>query len=721
MKSKIVFYAVVLLSVLVLACQMPAGFGPQRNLTGEEGENPSGAQGMYGLLAVVMDEARGQAVYINETGVRFDVNAEEYPGGPVIRCVQVEAFTEIPPSDDPEALKIKAIVAGTRDDGTLGAWEIHQDDSIHLTVGEDGQARCLTGADPTSVLDGMQTRFGWVYHVVGSATDGKIMIIAGYMENPKGFTYGSVQVLPGTTVGVYWKVWRLPYARFCIVSPPRIIGTWEKPVVPAGWPQGHTISAILAQLKLFFHGRLESYLVMVTAVSYDPQANVYLVPGTDQDKQPALAKIDKNGGIVIESTPPDLDVTSSSVTRKGAPLNDGDTVGIADELYIRAVVQNVGKGPAEASKLDVQIIRIDPLDGSAAWSYQIPTIDVPRLLPDKPPVTYDRGPYTVEGLAGAAGSYKIVVTDNGDPEVKELRSDNNSKQFSITVESGEPPKLEITELSSPTVAIWPAVKWELGAKVKNLGSVPVSLNLEYWLCSDDNFASAVKKQITTVSIIDLGAGSIYNDEPRQVPSVSDLLEKDPNLSGGTWYVIAVAGTATASVQLKVYYETVVIDTYDPVGPKVGFTYMDLFGPAGDTPIGDPPLPEYDVWSTLSSSTAALAWDNGEFAPDSQHLNFANIKYTGGVEPGVYYYVRIRGENKTDVGAYAIRLLTVVPDPNVPRDPAVWYFQSLDTTYTGAPVKGGQGKPASVLDLPLNGKLGRYIKADEVDWVRFILP
>jgi hypothetical protein len=154
---------------------------------------------------------------------------------------------------------------------------------------------------------------------------------------------------------------------------------------------------------------------------------------------------------------------------------------------------------------------------------------------------------------------------------------------------------------------------------------------------------------------------------------------------------------------------------------VGFTYMDLFGPAGDTPIGDPPLPEYDVWSTLSSSTAALAWDNGEFAPDSQHLNFANIKYTGGVEPGVYYYVRIRGENKTDVGAYAIRLLTVVPDPNVPRDPAVWYFQSLDTTYTGAPVKGGQGKPASVLDLPLNDKLSRYIKAGEVDWVRFILP
>jgi hypothetical protein len=306
-----------------------------------------------------------------------------------------------------------------------------------------------------------------------------------------------------------------------------------------------------------------------------------------------------------------------------------------------------------------------------------------------------------------------------------MRAQGKRKQFSFTVESGEPPKLAITELSSPTVAIGPAIGWELGAKVKNLGSVPVSLNLEYWLCSDDNFASAVK-QITTVSIIDLGAGSIYNDEPRQVPSVSDLLEKDPNLSGGTWYVIAVAGTATASVQLKVYYETVVIDTYDPVGPKVGFTYMDLFGPAGDTPIVDTASGTYDVWSTLSSKTAALAWDNGEAAPDPQHLNFANIKYTGGVEPGVYYYVRIRGENITDVGAYAIRLLTVVPDPNVPRDGLTWYPGEEKNDPAGLPVEGGQGvlkllELKAYLDLPLNDKLSRYIKAGEVDWVRFILP
>jgi hypothetical protein len=295
MERRISFLAVVAVGLLIVGCQMPSGLGPARDLLAEEEQGSSGEVWPAGTLSVVMDKERGQAVYINENGVRFDVSASEYAGGPLVRCVEVESFTEVPPSDDPEALPVKAIVAGVRDDGTLGAWEIHPDDTIHLTVGEDGQARCLTGSDPSTFLEGMQTRFGWVYSIVGSATDGKTMIIVGNARN----STGSFGLIPPTNVAVYWKVWRLPYSRFCIVSPPRVIGTLEPQVVPADWPRGFVLSLLRARLKEFFFGKLTTYLEVATSVAFD--GDVFLVTGKDPQGNPAIAKIEKDGRIVIEA------------------------------------------------------------------------------------------------------------------------------------------------------------------------------------------------------------------------------------------------------------------------------------------------------------------------------------------------------------------------------------------------------------------------------------
>jgi hypothetical protein len=419
MRPKIYLGLIALVSVLVMACQMPAGFGPQRNLVGE-GEDPNPGTWTSGSLSVVIDEERGQAVFINENGERFDVSAVEYEGAPLIRCVQVESFTEVPPMDDPEALQIKALVTGTRDDGTLGAWEIHNDNSIHLTPGEDGQARCLDGADSASVLDGMQTRWGWQYNVTGTATDGKVMIIVGYAVHARGFTYGSVQVLPGTSVGVYWKVWRLPYSRFCLISPPRIIGNLEK-------PNPHSrISLRLVQLKLFFFGRLESYLTVVNpspgvgdfpatpAVRYDSLQRVYVVNGVEnQDGVHAFAKIDAYGGITILPAPPDLKLSPLSASSASVKVNE--------DLSITVQITNAGVWPSEACQLEWKILPAG-------------TVKLDNVPPLAPLASQS---FTLAFKSADKGLYQIVANLLGD--LKELDFESHTQAIDLNVEDNSPP------------------------------------------------------------------------------------------------------------------------------------------------------------------------------------------------------------------------------------------------------------------------------------------
>jgi hypothetical protein len=423
MRPKIYLGLIVLVSVLVMACQMPAGFGTQRNLVGE-GENPIPGTWTSGSLSVVLDEERGQAIFINENGERFDVSAVEYEGAPLIRCVQVESFTEVPSLDDPEALQIKALVTGTRDDGTLGAWEIHNDNTIHLTPGEDGQARCLDGTDSASVLDGMQTRWGWQYNVTGTATDGKVMIIVGYAVHARGFTYGSVQVLPGTSVGVYWKVWRLPYSRFCLISPPRIIGNLEQ-------PNPHSrISLRLVQLKLFFFGRLESYLTVVNpspavddfpatpAVRFDPLQRVYVVNGVEnQDGVHAFAKIDANGGITILPAPPDL---------KLSPLSASSAkVEVDGELPVTVQITNAGVWPSEAGQLEWQILQGD----TVKWSSDPEEV--------RPLVPLASRSFTLAFKSADKGLYRIVANLRGD--LKELNYESHTQAIELDVEDNSTP------------------------------------------------------------------------------------------------------------------------------------------------------------------------------------------------------------------------------------------------------------------------------------------
>src|SRR5208337_1485805 len=85
------------------------------------------------------------------------------------------------------------------------------------------------------------------------------------------------------------------------------------------------------QLKLFLLGYLNSYLIMVdkNGVNFDSTKNLYLVTGTDQDDEPAVATIDQMGNITIAPVtqqganvvPGAMTVTSNSVAQGSIQLS----------------------------------------------------------------------------------------------------------------------------------------------------------------------------------------------------------------------------------------------------------------------------------------------------------------------------------------------------------------------------------------------------------------
>jgi hypothetical protein len=689
MRARVYLSIIALVSVLVMACQMPAGLGSQRNLTGE-GEGGGTGSWTSGSLSVVIDQERGQAVFINENGERFDVSAAEYEGAPLIRCVQVESFSAIPPSDDPEALQIKALITGSRNDGLLGAWEVHSDDSIHLTVGEDGQARCLDGSESTSVLDGMQTRWGWQYKVTGSATDGRIMIIVGYAVSLQGFAYGSVQVLPGTSVGVYWKVWRLPYSRFCLISPPRIIGNLERPAPHSG------ISLRLVQLKLFFLGRLESYLTMVNpspavgdfpatpAVRFDSQQRVWVVNGVEnQDGVHAFAKIDANGGITIIPAPPNLYLSELSAS--------GNAVKSDENLLLTVRIANGGVWPSEPALLEWRI-----LQGEATKWRNDPLKEVPPLAPlNSRSFTLSFTP-AEKGLA--VGSYQIVANLLGELKEQDYENHSLSLAFEVTADNGQKTPPNMTAVSVSPARSLPGDPVTFTAV---FDSPQAGDNTDYllsYLLSRDTIPDPEDTVLLTKTVTPADLASSNNRD------VSGTVVND----SGAWYLIAILQDDTGKnykyAPLNVLYPAVVIDMYNPTGSGQSgiFWVLELFDDKGD------------LLASAESSDIFAVLEPGE------HPDFAYI-YHSDIQPGVDYFVRVRPQAPGDSYHYAIRLLAARPeDIEKPRDPS-WYFAS---TNPSDPIGSPYGWPPTAyqeLNPGLEGKLNCFIGANEVDWFRFVLP
>jgi hypothetical protein len=160
---------------------------------------------------------------------------------------------------------------------------------------------------------------------------------------------------------------------------------------------------------------------------------------------------------------------------------------------------------------------------------------------------------------------------------------------------------------------------------------------------------------------------------------------------------------TGSLEVKVKYERLIIDTYYPTEPPVGFntdTYLWLYSDAGTS---GPPLDEDD---------------NANVPP---YFQYARIDYTdaSGIDPGTVLYVRLRGGTPSDSGEYAIRFMIDAVDPY----DASWFFPAISATIDDYEDDGGEsfGIPINPATLSVGDKLNRYLVAGETDWFQLVLP
>ncbi len=311
-------------------------------------------------LTVQTDAIRNQGILVTGSGLKLDITTV-VDDGTTVNCVDAVGVAPVADSSGGKGLSSSsvAVVIGARNDGNPGAW-VYSSNKIQGVIDEDsGQvtSRLPEAGDQNGVFRGA---FGWVYHVVGVSEDGKIII--GYAENKKGINRGIVQIDPGTTIGVYWRVSRHPIRPFFMVTRAHIIGTLDLSKIKAANKRiQHLIDVALRhaldQLKFLLIDYLSSYLIMVDKVHFDSVNNVYLVSGTDQDDQPAVATIDQKGGITIAETPSNTSPTFYVAGSYNSPSNiacywnngtkvdldtDGNTPSFATSIFVSGGTVYVG-------------------------------------------------------------------------------------------------------------------------------------------------------------------------------------------------------------------------------------------------------------------------------------------------------------------------------------------------------------------------------------------
>jgi LruC domain-containing protein len=179
------------------------------------------------------------------------------------------------------------------------------------------------------------------------------------------------------------------------------------------------------------------------------------------------------------------------------------------------------------------------------------------------------------------------------------------------------------------------------------------------------------------------------------------------------------------------YGRIVIDTYSPNGSYTADTYIDLFDRNGDPDADDP-------WTgTDTGPGQALA------SADSGNPTWpmmARIDYTGGMQPGGTYYIRVRGATETVDDPYAIRVLSLNaggalpeyipltpvlgPDSGENDDPVVF---GPDTGEENAPTGWVPTNPVKI-SLGNANSLSRSIDNPsglpgdgDIDWFILVLP
>lgn len=330
MKQSFAFILLAPLVFLFVSCPMPTGDSSQPQKAPQQPPQPAPSTPSKPTLTLATDTSRDQAVLVTQSGTRIDISATIDDGTTVSasNAESVAIVSQGSGSSQSASSGDQAVIIGTRKDGNPGVWA-YSGGKIQAVIDEDSGV--LTCALPqTGEHDGtFKGQFGWVYHVMGISEDGKMII--GYAENKKGFSHGKFQIDPGTTIGVYWRVSRHPARPYFLASHAHIIGIFDLSQFHGG--KGHhrwggwVMEHILDHLKWFLLDYLTSYLVMVDkdGVHFDSANNDYLVSGTDQDNDPAVAAIDQKGNITITAQPTST-ATITTVAGTGTGGYNGDNI-----------------------------------------------------------------------------------------------------------------------------------------------------------------------------------------------------------------------------------------------------------------------------------------------------------------------------------------------------------------------------------------------------------
>lgn len=278
--------------------------------------------------------------------------------------------------------------------------------------------------------------FGWSYQETGMVHH----LIAGYATNAKGVKFGSYTISPGTTVGVYWRIYsrraedhhgRGHHLRW-ILSPAHVIGTlatttqstktgdnhpWDGHHGDRGSRHANWVLTKLNLLKLFLFQDYSAYLTTVDAkkaILYDKSTDTYTVSGTDENGTPASAAIAPDNTITItESQVSSASLTPTEVSYSGSAATNGGT------LAVTVTIANSGSTSVSTSfPVDFYLSTSttyspssDPSAGSITVSQTIAgqssvsasgTIQLPTL------------PSSDFGTTGTAATYLYAVVDPND-------------------------------------------------------------------------------------------------------------------------------------------------------------------------------------------------------------------------------------------------------------------------------------------------------------------
>ena len=334
MNSGRVICLAILPVLVVLGCALP-GVSPVQ--TAAVAAVPSSG----GSFSVSTDSSRNIGVLTTPSGTRIDIQAVEQDGT-VVSCASATSVTQIADETPAGGSSAKGLgswtvlVTGSRADGKPGAWIVSSNRTVQPLISDkSGQlSSCLPDSDDEDgVFRGV---FGWVYRVMGTSENGKL--IAGYAESTRDITRGHIKIEKGTTIGVYWRVWKHAWRPYHAVSQARVIGLLDTSKFPTRnervrrwleWASRHLVPG----LRLFLFDYLSSYLTMVDkdGVHYDSVNDLYYVSGLDQEKLPAVATIDATHIIsIVETTPPasSVDLAPGQLTAASGSAADGGTLSV---------------------------------------------------------------------------------------------------------------------------------------------------------------------------------------------------------------------------------------------------------------------------------------------------------------------------------------------------------------------------------------------------------